>query len=98
MDRNQLTDNTQVITDVVTYPGLNSDERYIHCSIGGIRQLAKKLSDEDNERLSAVVNRVRETKDWSESRSFRLSLAEKYYKAEIISAAQGQDQVRAFKR
>ena len=98
MDNTELKENTGLVSDVVTYPGLNMDERYIHCNIGGVRQPAKKLSAEDNRRLDDVVARVRESKNWDESRSFRLSLAEKYYKAEITQAMQGQNQARGFKR
>lgn len=98
MDNTELKENTGLVSDVVTYPGLNMDERYIHCCIGGVRQPAKKLSAEDNRRLDEVVARVRESKNWDESRSFRLSLAEKYYKAEITQAMQGQNQARGFKR
>lgn len=83
MDNTDLKASANLVTDVVTYPGLNKGDRYIHCSIGGVRQPAKKLSDEDNKRLEAVSERVRETKNWAESRAFRLSLAEKYYKADI---------------
>ena len=98
MNNTDLKDYEILVSDVVTYPGLNMGERYIHCSIGGVRQSAKKLTAEDNERLSSVVEHVRQTKNWDESCSFRLSLAEKYYKAEITQAMKGQDLSYGFKR
>ena len=98
MNNTDLKDYEVLVSDVVTYPGLNMGERYIHCSIGGVRQSAKKLTAEDNQRLDEVVTRVRESKNWDESRSCRLSLAEKYYKAEITLAMQGQNQACGFKR
>lgn len=82
MEKTEMKNKSGIVSDVVTYPGLNMNERFIHCSIGGVRQPAKKLSDEDNKRLDEVMERVRETKNWAESRSFRLELAEKYYKGE----------------
>ena len=82
MEKTEMKNKSGIVSDVVTYPGLNMNERFIHCSIGGVRQRAKKLSDEDNKRLDEVMERVRETKNWTESRSFRLELAEKYYKGE----------------
>lgn len=98
MNNTELKDYEILVSDVVTYPGLNMGERYIHCSICGVRQSAKKLTAEDNERLSSVVEHVRQTKNWDESRSFRLSLAEKYYKAEIMRSSQEQEQSRSVKR
>ena len=98
MDKTQLKDKPGIISDVVTYPGLNKDERYIHCSIGGVRQLAKKLSDDDNKRLDEVIERVRESKNWAESRSFRLQLAEKYYKGEIRQFGADINQPKGLKR
>ena len=98
MDKTQLKDKPGIISDVVTYPGLNKDERYIHCNIGGVRQPAKKLSDEDNMKLGEVIERVRETKIWADSRNFRLALAEKYYKAEIEQMGMGEQQAKGFKR
>lgn len=95
---NGLIDDIRTVSDVVTYPGLNMSDRYIHCCIGGIRQPAKKLSEEDNQRLDAVIDRVRETKNWDESRSFRLSLAVRYYKAEIEGFGLDRGQSRGFTR
>ena len=98
MEKTELKDKSGIISDVVTYPGLNLNERFIHCSIGGVRQPAKKLSDEDNKRLDEVIERVRETKNWAESRSFRLELAEKYYKGEVEQFSMNIERTSGMKR
>ena len=98
MEKTELKDKSGIISDVVTYPGLNLNERFIHCSIGGVRQPAKKLSDEDNKRLDEVIERVRETKNWAESRSFRLELAEKYYKGEVEQFSMNIERPSGMKR
>lgn len=74
---------TGVVTDVVTYPGLNNIDRYIHCSVNGVRQSAKKLSDEDRDRLVEFLEQVRQSKDWEASRTFHRTLAGKYFESEI---------------
>lgn len=98
MDKTELKDKSGIISDVVTYPGLNMNERFIHCSIGGVRQPAKKLSDEDNKRLNEVMGKVRETKNWAESRSFRMELAEKYYKGEVEQFGLNKERTNGLKR
>lgn len=98
MEKTELKDKSGIISDVVTYPGLNMNERFIHCSIGGVRQPAKKLSDEDNKRLDEVIDRVRETKNWAESRAFRLELAEKYYKGEAEQISLNVERPSGLKR
>lgn len=97
MDNDSTSKVNSLVSEVITYPGLNKSERYIHCSIGGVRQPAKKLSDEDNKRLDEAIEVFRQTKNWAESRAFRLALAEKYYKAEILQIGQGTEQTKGVK-
>lgn len=70
-------------SDVVTYTGLNNEDKFIYCNINGIRQSSKKLSEEDTKRLNEVVESVRQSKNWGESRAFHLELAGKYFIDEV---------------
>lgn len=89
---------TGIVTDVVTYPGLNSIDRYIHCCVNGVRQSAKKLSDEDRDRLVEFLEQLRQSKDWEASRTFHRTLAGKYFEPEIRQAQAERSSNRGLSR
>lgn len=73
------TEKRDRITNVVMFHGYNHVDMYICCKIEGHRQIAKRMSEADVEK----VKELQQTKNWEDMRCFKQEMAQKYYRTEI---------------
>ena len=93
----QLADMMKIegcISNIIVYSNNTDSKYYIRCKIDDNQQSAQTLNAED----ARIWTELKETGNINAMENLKQSLAEKYYKTEIMRSSQEQEQARGIKR